>query len=295
VLLQLTVGFPMRMVSLLSTVVLASLCCGCWPRPGERQQVAADVSAILTNLLVPEPVFLSITQGTSFQRVTNLLGSPTTHEFTLRRGSVQYTLISAMVDLEGEGVTFCLLFSNNTLIKVTNVPQRDLETYPYRSTTATRIIPWEIGDERDEAYIEKILNAPALTREQIRARLDQLRPYARAGEPANIMPAFLLTRFFELTWERTKQAYLTNQGLRRRYDGCRVALGMTVEEVDGLFGKPLRVMSVKSGGSARIYGDLRRLDINPEYRSSPVAVGFDAGGRVTRVYSHGFICEEWLK
>ena len=69
-----------------------------------------------------------------------------------------------------------------------------METVPYQGTTWSRIKSWDIDDE---TYIDKTINAPAMTRDQIRALLDSLRPNKRtAGEAGNIMPAFFTHTLF---------------------------------------------------------------------------------------------------
>jgi hypothetical protein len=168
-----------------------------------------------------------------------------------------------------------------------------MEEVPYRGTTLRRAKSWDI---EDNAYIAKTIHAPAMTRAKIKAYLDWLRPDKRtAGEPGNIMPAFLLTSYFEKTWARTKKYYETNQELRKRYDGCRAHLGMTVGETDALYGIPLRVFATKQGLPVRVYGDTRYLDINPQYRFSCLAIVFDGQGRAMQIYGYGYFNEEWLK
>jgi len=98
-----------------------------------------------------------------------------------------------------------------------------------------------------------------------------------------------------LNRSRIKKDYKTNAELLKRYDGFRADLGVTVEQVDALYGKPLRLMPVKGGQTARIYGDRRELQVNPAYSFSCVAVVFDSQGRATNIYSHGFFNDEWIK
>jgi len=97
--------------------------------------------------------------------------------------AVSTTVISWPVDSAGR------------LVKTLQLPRREMETVPYQGTTWSRIKSRDIDDE---TYIDKTINAPAMTRDQIRALLDSLRPNKRtAGEAGNIMPAFSLTHYFE--------------------------------------------------------------------------------------------------
>jgi hypothetical protein len=273
-----------------SALVTVLLFCVCSRPSDERTDLASDAAAILTNLLVSEKTFLSIQEGAAFDTVTNMLGSTKRHGFTIAETNGAYILINCLVAV-GAGVDFSLLFRDKTLVKVLELPPGEMEAVPYRGTTWSRPKSWDIDDK---TYIEKTINVPPMNRDQIKAHLDSLRLDKRTrGEPANIMPAFLLTHYLERTWPQAKKNYETNHELRMRYDGCRANLGMTVEQVDALYGKPLHVFTTRHGWPARIYGDTRHLDINPLYRFSCIAVVFDAEGRVTNIYGEGFFNGDW--
>jgi len=83
--------------------------------------------------------------------------------------------------------------------------------------------------------------------------------------------------------------------LSKRYDGCRANLGMNTEDIEKLYGKPLRIFTTKNGETARIYGDTRYLDINSLIAFTGMAVVSDSKGHVTAIYSNGFFNDEWKK
>ena len=261
---------------------------GCSARAAQQPQIAA----LVTNLFISETVFLSIQGGASFDTVTNTLKDSSRHGFTISETNGVYTMISCLVAV-GDGIDFWLLFHNRALLKIVHLPRREVVIYPYRGTTASRIRPWDI---EDKTYIEKTINAQAMTHDQIRAYLDWVRPDERtAGEPANIGPAFVLSGYFNTMRSRIKKDYETNQELRKRYDSGRANLGMSVEQVDDLYGKPLRTFVTTDSRPVRVYGESRRLEIDPRYRFSCVATIFDSQRRLAAIYGYGFFDDAWAE
>jgi hypothetical protein len=76
--------------------------------------------------------------------------------------------------------------------------------------------------------------------------------------------------------------------------GCRASLGMSVKEVDTLYGEPLRVFTTKTGRIARIYGNHQELEnVDHFLLFSYVAVLFDTEGHALGVFSDGFFDDHW--
>jgi len=242
-------------------------------------------------LTVPEKTFLAITNGTSLDAVTNILGIAARHEFTVAENKTNYILISCFVAV-GDGIDAWLLFQDKTLVKK-SVPTR----------------PKPNGIEKTLKLVRKAINAPAATESEM---LDYLKPYGGKGmQHATIAEnvfwagAFagvtVLTAGYPLwTWHQgnkeLKSEYATNEMFLKLYDGCRASLGMSVDAVDALYGKPLQVLSMKNKQTARIYGDNRNLEnIKPWLLFSCVAVVFNPHGNVTAIYSDHFFSDEWKK
>jgi len=261
-------------------------CCGC----SYSSHDASDVALLVKKQCVSEETVLAVANAASLSEVKNILGSSTRHEFTVSATDGEYTLISCYVDI-GQGISVWFLFRNGTLVKVPAWVPYDMEEIPYEGTTWRRRKSWGI---EDTTRVQKVIAARSMTPDQLRTYFASLQPDKRtAGEPENIMPAFLLTGYFKKMGPRIKKDYETNEELRKRYDGCRANLGMSIEQVDELFGKPLRNFSTKDGYPVRIYGEVRRLEVDPQYRFSCVVVVFDAGGRSANIYSHGFVDDAW--
>ena len=289
----------------------AIIFCGCISVYGQS-------AAMEKKLTVPEKTFLAITNGSSLDAVTTILGIAARHEFTVSEKKTNYTLISCFVAV-GDGIDAWLLFQDKTLVKImrpVSFPELR-ETYKFSLTNttqakpfeieATRAKPWDI--EETPGLVRKAINAPALTQSEM---LDYLKPYNGKGmqQPDIVENVFwagafvgvtVLTAGYPLwTWHQgnkeLKSEYATNEMFLKLYDGCRASLGMSVDAVDTLYGKPLQVLSMKNKQTARIYGDNRNLEnIKPWLLFSCVAVVFNPHGNVTAIYSDHFFSDEWKK
>jgi len=242
-------------------------------------------------LTVPEKTFLAITNGSSLDAVTNILGIAARHEFTVSEKKTNYTLISCFVAVD-EGIDAWLLFQDNTLVK---------------KLVPTRPKPEDI--EELPKMVSKTINAPAATESEM---LAYLKPYNGKGMQHTSIAenifwggAFagvtVLTAGYPLwTWHQgnkeLEHEYETNEMFLKLYDGCRASLGMSVAEIDALYGKPLKVLSVENEQTARIYGDNQNLEnIKPWLLFSCMAVVFNTHGNVTAIYSDDFFSDDWKK
>lgn len=250
---------------------------------------------MVKKLTVPEKTFLTITNGESFETITNILGLAARHEFTAAETNGNYILLYCFVP-DADGPSFWLLFRDKTLLKLIKpftFPEL-LETYPYQGTTASRIKSWDIDDAGISERIGKVINAPAMTHDQI---LDDLRPDTNTTSGSwNVFPAFILSGWFWKAGPKIERDYETNEQLLQRYNGCQANLGMSAEDVEKFYGKPLRVFTTKKGETARIYGDTRHLEfMNSLLGFNGLAIVTDTKGRVTVIYSDWFFNEEWKK
>jgi hypothetical protein len=237
-----------------------------------------STKSIVNSLTATEETLLTITNGESFEAVTNILGIAARHEFTVSETDGVYTFISCYFD--GGDDALWLLFHNQRLAKVIepfSFPEL-LETYAYEGTTATRIKSWDIDDPGIEERVEKVIDAHWLTRERI---AEQLRSDA--------------TALSELSEETIPdEDYIEDANLFERYNGNRATIGIGTNEIERLYGKPIRIIAANHGVVARIYGTKRSLNwVNPQLTFRGLAVISDAQGRVTAIYSDQFFCESW--
>ena len=256
----------------------------------------SQLDSMVKRLTVPETTLLAITNGESFEAITNTMGIAARHEFTVAEANGSYTLISCY--FAGGDNALWLVFHDKTLLKIIepfSFPEL-LETYPYQGTTATRIKSWNIDDPGINDRVKKIIGAPALTHEKIAA---ELRPdaYTTSGSSWSIIPAFLLSGTLAKMAPQIEKDYAINESLLESYDGCSANIGMDTNEIEKLYGKPLRSFSTKNGETARIYGfgGNRELQVNPQLAFTGMAVVTDTNGHVTAVYSHAFFNDEWKR
>lgn len=277
----------MRLKNIGILLMTAFSLCGCSAR-------YSHIDSMVKRLTVPEKTFLTITNGLSLDVMRSTLGIAARHEFTITESNANYTLVSCFVP-DADGPNFWLLFRDKTMIKIIqpfSFPEL-LETYPYQGTTASRVKSWDIDDAGIMGRVRKIIDAPELTHDEL---LNALKPYNGKGmQPLNILPAFLLTGYAKRMAPQIEKGYEINEELSKRYDGCQANLGMSTEDIEKLYGKPLRVFTTKNGQTARIYGDTRYLEINSLLAFGGMAVVSDAKGQVTAIYSHQFFNDEWKK
>jgi hypothetical protein len=252
-----------------------------------------EVEKLRTNQFVSEDLFLSITNGSSLTEVRKELGSAVRHQFTVAENGHTWTLIRCFLHTGAEeSYTFYqLLFCDDALVKTIGLIQMEREEYPYQGTTATRSKSWDVEDLK---YVTKAIDAPVVTHEQIRADIKEARATMEKFKGQANIPAAVLLPFDRASGERANKEFPINEELRQRYDGCRASIGMTIKEVDALYGEPLRAFTTGTGRAARIYGDHRYSDDMDHFLMfSYVAVVFDPEGRVANTYSDLFFCNDW--
>ena len=259
---------------------------------------ATDMEILRRKQFVDEDVFLSITNGTSLADVKMKLGPAVRHQFTAVEGGHTWTLIRCFLHTgEEEGYNFYQpLFRDGELVKTIGWIRMEREEVPYKSRYATSMVsrttPWDIEDPK---YVQKAIETPEVTHEQIRAQLKDAQATMEKYKGQGNIPRVVGYLFAPAFRALEKKGYPVNEELRRKFDGCRVSIGMTGGEVDAIYGKPLHTYVTKHGKTARIYGDDRYLGnaVDAFLVFSDVAVLLDATGHVESVYSDVFFCKDW--
>ncbi|EFK06468.1 conserved hypothetical protein [delta proteobacterium NaphS2] len=266
------------------------ICCGISYAEGDK----TDTTTLRQRQFVDENVFLSITNGSSLGDVTSKLGPAVRHQFTTIEDGNTWTLIKCFLHTsEEESYSFYqLLFRDGLLVKMIGWIKKEREEYVYNGTTATHAKPWEIEDGK---YVKMAIEAPAVTPDQIRKMFKDAQETMQRYKDEGNIPRWLGALFAPAFRAKAKKGYLVNEKLRQKYDGCKVPIGMTSNEVEALYGEPLHSFSTEKGNTARIYGDNQYLgnSVDSFLIFSYVAVLFDSENRVNAVYSDGFFCNDW--
>jgi hypothetical protein len=278
--------FSSTILGLFVVLIFCSLSC--------RPRTAPVVQKMGANQFVAEDLFLSITNGSTVAGVRKMLGSAVRHEFTVVENGHSWMLIKCFLHTgEQESYSFYqLLFCDDALVKTIGWIPTEREEYPYEGTTATRFKPWDIEDLK---YVKKAMDAPVITPEQIRRDLEEAQAIMNkfSNGQGNI-PAAVIVHYAQPLSQKANKEFPINEELRQRFNGCKAAIGMTIEQVDTCYGQPLRAFTTKTGRMARIYGDHRYLGgVDHFLMFSYVAVLFDAQEKVSNIYSDGFFCADW--
>lgn len=253
----------------------------------------SEVETIRRKQFVNEDAFLAITNGALLTDVTMKLGPATRHQFTVAEGGHIWTLIRCFLHTGNEEsyTYYQMLFCDGILEKTLGSIRMEREKYAYRGTTATRAKPWGVEDTK---YVKMALESPAVTHEQISAKLKYARMTMEKYKGNGNIPALVGLLFAPALNRRYNEEFLVNEGLRHKYDGCRASIGMTMQQVDALYGEPLRVYTTNTGLITRIYGAHRySADVDHFFLFPYVAVLFDPAGKVTNIYSDLYFCNDW--
>lgn len=274
----------------IAVMLTGGLCLSC----SRNSEMPAELEKVMTCQFVPVETFLAITNGSSLGDVRKLVGNAVRHQFTVSVDGHKWMLIRCFIHTgEDEGFNFKqLLFRDDALIKTIGWFPMEMERYPYGGTTATRIKQWDIADMK---YVKKAMAAPLVTPDQIRAEIEDARQIMSESKGQGNIPAVVGYALAPGFLIKARKAYPLNEELRRRFDGSRATIGMTVDQVDRLYGKPVHVFTTGTGRRARIYGDARRPEVQPLLCFSYVAVLFDLDGKAESVYSDLFFCNDWDK
>jgi hypothetical protein len=246
----------------------------------------------IRKVLVSDKTILAIKKGAFLDEVKNVLGIAARHEFTVSLPNGTYTLISCL-GTDPDGNRFWFLFHDQVLEKMIYPLPPPSERVPYEGTTATRGKSWDIDDQ---TRIINTIAGPALTQDQVAA---DLKPYDGKGESWSVVPAALIVAVLTAGpiqfryMDYIRDEYKVNFDYLSRYDGCKASLGMSGEQIEAMFGKPLRVFYGKNGEIVRIYGRTRVFDLNWSYRFSGLAIVIDTQDHVTAVYGDQFFDDSW--
>ena len=264
-------------------MLIGVLSCGC-----SRYR---HIDAAISDLTVSEKTFSTITIGESIGKARDTLGIAARHEFTVLEPDGEYSLICCY--FSGGDSFFWLLFRDRTLLKIIapfSFPEL-VETYPYEGTTATRLKSWDIDDPGVNVRIRRVIDSPALTRDQIHDCFHQ----DTNTTSWNVFPAFLLSGYLWKAAPQMEKDYETTERLFKQYDGCQAELGMRTEDTEKLYGKPKRIFTAKNGDIAQIYGGVQELQVNPQLAFTGMVVVSDKNGRAKAIYSHMFFNDEWIE
>ena len=206
--------------------------------------------------------------------------------FTVRRDGTTYT--GTAVQARNAHYYYCI-DRDGAPWKIVELPPFQWENVPfvYRGDLSSKDVPVPFSPvERLEQALASPRRAPEM--------LNELRAAHREGN-WGVVPAFIITLPLELaTAGLREEQRLKRQQQADRFDLARVQLGMTSDEVDGIYGEP-RIVARDGEQHVRVYGEPSDWSSpqGPEFLFAHVAVYFD-DGRVSALYANDFLHKEYF-
>ena len=186
-----------------------------------------------------------------------------------------------------------LLFKDGYLIKFINPLSVKCKTEEvlYEGTPGRKRKSWEIDDSYS---INSVLTLKGVHKNVFKNKLTDTTDYNKGMEPLKILPAFAV--FYVLLVPliiKSKKQYVLNKQFLKEYDSSKINIGMTIKEVDDIYGKPQKVFNLDSNEEVRLYGSSTNLDlVYYRVRYSWFAVIFKKG-KVVKVLNNAFFNEDW--
>lgn len=235
--------------------------------------------------------YLSINPGDSFEKVQAIFGSSWILQFSVLRNNeifslIEYNKLILAEDLDYSQIVWVVL-RNDQFFNIMNpiAPNREA--------------PWNIQDEESvNKIIEKAKEPFSKDYWQQRWKNETLE-YSnylkrRKIDPGLTVVALALFPFMIVTMAPTMlYEQHKNDTLFKKYDGSKAHIGMKTEEVDLIFGAPLRSEEIEPSEIARYYGEIEGLGIQELGNIPFVAIVFK-DGLASRIFSGSFFDKNWV-
>jgi hypothetical protein len=302
------------------TAFAAIVGCLATARAGDAEDEGPPASGMRQHAVALEN-FTRLHAGLSKAAVDRLLGKVGEHEFTCvdREGvawqCVEYTVAqqpryaSVAFDLlYRQGLLFSLIDSMDTwnhYKALIGLKPDELEDPQRKKDRLSRTLPAAYDDD---SRVREFFRVKSVRGEEIQRTMPQLKERILAEEresqarhkrnPADpgLTAVFVVANLLmpSSIWV-TARANHWNAQMIKKFDGNRVAVGMTPEQVEQLFGKPVLSQNVRDAVSVAIYGPKERKNlelVQPYLACRPVLVLFRQGA-ANRVLSNSFFDQAW--
>ena len=248
---------------LMSLVMIVTVC-GCQAVPtNEVQEITPQI-------------LLTIERGTSQKRLEALLGVPAKHEFTASRDQNVYRCVS--YQFVSFHLKYYFVFTNSALEKIIQPPRFEHEL---SSAEHGKRAVWKSYDP--EERMEVVLQATDLDQQGIMASIEH-----RYGPNTfdNALPGAIIAGVIGAPVALARGAVENREikALAEQFDPYRVRFGMTVTEVEGIFGSPILSENSDDSSETHYYGSPKLGAQNPLLW---VSIVFE-NGKVIQVFSDDF-------
>lgn len=223
------------------------------------------------------------------------------HEFTATIESNQFLCVR--LDDPNNSAFFYLLFRNGGLNGILDERKPVFERKTFRGKPAS--VPKPVDSEEEmAAVLKQAFLTPMEIKQDMEARAAAAEAAKAGQEPGNLLPAVIVTSpFFAAKAPAVAKARKEAARLIEKYDPFKIRIGMSLAEVESLFGEP-RYSRREADQVMEVYGAKLPPDATlpvatkepppTEVDSVYVAVVFQ-DGKVIRVFSHHFFDKRLLK
>ena len=239
---------------------------------------------------VDSRTFIELKRGITLAKLESTFQNKPTHEFTvLRNGEtircVRYDLITPATYQ-----SYYFVFTNDSLTLICLPPPLEYGTRVENDNRVGFVIV------QPEKIVETVIHSEDLNGEALAKSVAQVMSLKRTNKwdmkmiPVVIIFAPLAIAAAPYTLVENNQWNRKFNAQREKFDPFKVRLGMTVEEVEAMFGTPFTIGKSSDNLDVRYYGSPRF----GEYKEPWVSVVFDQG-KAVRVFSDRFFDDEVIR
>ena len=242
--------------------------------------------------------FKEISIGNSQNQLQVKYAKAIRHQFTVMKNENVYKLFyiytASKPDIDHLS-SIGLLCKNGELIKFIKPSsvKCKMEEVLYEGIPWRKRKSWEVDDNYS---INSVLTLKGVNQNVFKRNLTDTTDYNDGMEPLKILPAFVITSIlFVPQILKSRKQYSLNKQFLKKYDGSKINVGMSIDEVDKLYNEPQKIFHLKDNKEVRLYGSSTKLDlVYYRVRYSWFAVVF-RNGRARKVLSDSFFNQDWTK
>lgn len=200
-------------------------------------------------------ILLTVRRGASQKQLETMLGVPARHEFTVSRDHLAIHCVS--YQFASFYLKYYFVLTNDALEKIILPPGYEHELSPWEQ--GKRAV-WKSPNPQER--VEVVLQAPDLDREGI---IDSIERRYRPEKFNSFLPAVLIAYLIAAPVALVR-GQIENREIKALAETCdlyRAHLGMSMAEVEQMFGAPWLIEKLEDGSETRYYGSPKLGIQNP--------------------------------
>jgi len=235
---------------------------------------------------VDSRTFIELKRGITLAKLESTFQNKPTHEFTvLRNGEtircVRYDLITPATYQ-----SYYFVFTNDSLTLICLPPPLEY------GTGTVNGIQYDFSIVRPEKNVETVIHSEDLNGEALAKSVSQIMSFKRTNEwDMKMVPLLLFAPLAIPAVPEKNQWRREFEAQRTQYNPFKVKLGMTITEVEAMFGNSFTIGTTADHHEIRYYGSPKFAAYSGELW---VSVVFDQG-KVVRVFGDRFFDDEVIR